>query len=109
MSEIKRMSLREAMSMKTATSVTVGEVYEINGLNYRYVEDKINGGDRICLILETNKGNIYAPSAIANAFEATMLEEGEQAANEILIGTTCKGVSYYSKRFKKDCITLEFC
>ena len=64
--------LREALSMKSAISPTPGEIYHVTGVTCRTVPDTINGGDRLCVILETDKGNIFAPSAIASGCEETV-------------------------------------
>lgn len=102
------MNLREALSMKSAVSPTVGEIYHVTGVTSRMVKDNINGGERLCVILETDKGNIFAPSAVANGYEITCNEEGEEAAQAMIVGTDLRCVKYYSKKFKKDCVTLEF-
>ena len=99
--------LREALSMKSAISPTVGEVYHVNGVSCRTVPDTINGGDRLCVILETDKGNIFAPSAIANGYEETVKKEGENVAQEMLVGADLRCVQYFSKKFRKQCTTLE--
>lgn len=100
-------NLREALSMKSAISPTVGEVYHVNGVSSRMVPDSINGGDRLCVILETDKGNIFAPSAIANGYEETSKTEGENVARDLIVGTDLRCVQYFSKKFKKNCVTLE--
>lgn len=100
-------NLREALSMKSAISPTVGEVYHVNGVSSRMVPDSINGGDRLCVILETDKGNIFAPSAIANGYEETAKTEGENVARDLIVGTDLRCVQYFSKKFKKNCVTLE--
>lgn len=100
-------NLREALSMKSAISPTVGEVYHVNGVSSRIVPDTINGGERLCVILETDKGNIFAPSAIANGYDETAKTEGENVAKEMLVGADLRCVQYFSKKFKKNCVTLE--
>lgn len=100
-------SLREALSMKSAVSPTPGEVYHVTGVSSRTVSDTINGGNRLCVILETDKGNIFAPSAIANGYEETAMTEGEDVANEMLVGVDLRCVQYFSKKFRKQCTTLE--
>ena len=99
--------LREALSMKSAISPTVGEVYHVTGVSSRTVPDTINGGDRLCVILETDKGNIFAPSAIANGYDETAKTEGENVAQEMLVGADLRCVQYFSKKFRKQCTTLE--
>ena len=100
-------SLREALSMKSAISPTVGEVYHVTGVSSRIVPDTINGGNRLCVILETDKGNIFAPSAIANGYDETAKTEGENGAQEMRIGADLRCVQYFSKKFKKNCVSLE--
>ena len=100
-------SLREALSMKSAISPTPGEIYHVTGVTCRTVPDTINGGDRLCVILETDKGNIFAPSAIANGYEETAKTEGENVAKEMLVGAVLRCVQYFSKKFRKQCTTLE--
>ena len=100
-------SLREALSMKSAISPTPGEIYHVTGVTCRTVLDTINGGDRLCVILETDKGNIFAPSAIANGYEETAKTEGENVAQEMLVGADLRCVQYFSKKFRKQCTTLE--
>lgn len=100
-------SLREALSMKSAVSPIVGEVYHVTGVSSRIVPDTINGGNRLCVILETDKGNIFAPSSIANGYDETVKTEGENVAQEMLVGADLRCVQYFSKKFKKNCVTLE--
>ena len=100
-------NLREALSMKSAISPTVGEVYHVTGVSSRLVPDSINGGNRLCVILETDKGNIFAPSAIANGYDETAKTEGEDVARDLIVGTDLRCVQYFSKKFKKNCVTLE--
>ena len=100
-------NLREALSMKSAISPTVGEIYHVTGVSSRTVPDSINGGERLCVILETDKGNIFAPSAIANGYDETAKTEGENVAKEMLVGADRRCVQYFSKKFKKNCVTLE--
>lgn len=100
-------SLRDALTMKTASSPTVGEIYHVTGLTTRVVPDTFNGGERLCVILETDKGNIFAPSAIAMGYQETAQTDGEDAAADMLIGADLRCVQYYSKKFRKDCTTLE--
>ena len=100
-------NLREALAMKSAVSPTPGEVYHVTGVSSRVVPDTINGGERLCVILETDKGNIFAPSAIANGYEETAKTEGENVAQEMLVGADLRCVKYYSKKFRKECTTLE--
>lgn len=100
-------NLREALAIKTAVSPTPGEIYHVTGVSSRTVPDTINGGERLCVILETDKGNIFAPSAIANGYEETANTEGENVAQEMLVGSDLRCVQYYSKKFRKQCTTLE--
>ena len=100
-------SLREALAMKSAVSPTVGEVYHVTGVSCRTVPDTINGGERLCVILETDKGNIFAPSALAHGYDETAKTEGENVAKEMLVGADLRCVQYFSKKFKKNCVTLE--
>lgn len=102
------MNLREVLSMKSATSPVVGEIYHVTGVNSRMVKDSINGGERLCVILETDKGSIFAPSAIANGYDITCKDEGEEVAQAMIVGSDLRCVEYYSKKFKKKCVTLEF-
>lgn len=100
-------NLREALEMKSAVSPTPGEIYHVTGVSSRTVPDTINGGERLCVILETDKGNIFAPSAIANGYDETVKTEGENVAREMLVGADLRCVQYYSKKFRKQCTTLE--
>lgn len=100
-------NLREALAMKSAVSPTPGEIYHVTGVSSRTVPDTINGGERLCVILGTDKGNIFAPSAIANGYEETAKTEGENVAQEMLVGSDLRCVQYYSKKFRKQCTTLE--
>lgn len=100
-------NLREALAMKSAVSPTPGEIYHVTGVSCRTAPDTINGGQRLCVILETDKGNIFAPSAIANGYEETANTEGEDVAQEMLVGSDLRCVQYYSKKFRKQCTTLE--
>lgn len=100
-------NLREVLEMKSAVSPTVGEIYHVTGVFSRTIPDTINGGDRLCVVLETDKGNIFAPSAIANGYEETAKTEGENVAREMLVGSDLRCVQYYSKKFRKQCTTLE--
>lgn len=102
------MNLREALSMKSAQPPVVGEIYHVTGISTRMVDDTFNGGKRLCVILDTDKGSIFAPAAVAQGYEMTAKEEGEMAAQEVLVGSDLRCVKYYSKKFKKDCVTLEF-
>ena len=100
-------NLREALAMKSAVSPPPGEIYHVTGVSSRTVPDTINGGERLCVILETDKGNIFAPSAIANGYDETAKTEGENVAREMLVGADLRCVQYYSKKFRKQCTTLE--
>lgn len=100
-------NLREALAMKSAVSPTPGEIYHVTGVSSRTVPDAINGGERLCVILETDKGNIFAPSAIANGYDETVKTEGENVAREMLVGADLRCVQYFSKKFRKQCTTLE--
>ena len=100
-------SLREALSMKSAISPTPGEIDHVTGVTGRTVPDALNGGDRLCVSLETDKGNIFAPSAIANGYEETAKTEGENVSQEIRAGADLRLVQHSSKTSRKQCTTLE--
>lgn len=100
-------NLREVLEMKSAASPTPGEIYHVTGVSSRIVPDTINGGERLCVILETDKGNIFAPSAIAIGYEETAKADGEAVAREMIVGSDLRCVQYYSKKFRKQCTTLE--
>lgn len=84
-----------------ASKPVVGEVYEVSGIELREIEDKFNGGTRNALILHTDKGAIYASSAMAK--EAS---EDFADAEKTLVGSTLRAVEYYNARLNRNLITF---
>ena len=101
------MNLHDTLSMKSASAPVVGEIYHVTGIATREVPDTINGGKRMSVVLSTDKGSIYAPSAVGNAYLEMAASDPDGAAAE-LIGSDLRCVEYFSKRFGKTCRTLEF-
>lgn len=103
------MNLNDFMSLRTASKVVVGEYYLIKGYTFKNVEDRFHpGSERSQVVLETDKGRVWAPSGLANAIAETRVQpDGEAMVNSLLIGSVMKGSEYYSKTIKKNVITLE--
>lgn len=81
-----------------------GEVYTVREIELTMVDDKFNfGKQRPQLILSTDKGRIFAPSAMARA----ALEDFEDAKNT-LTGAKLVATTYFSSRFNKEVVTLNF-
>ena len=94
------MSMNEIMNR--AQKPVVGERYTVNALELRTVEDKYNQGQlRDVLIMHTDKGAIYATSAMAKAAVENMDE-----AVECLCGKTIIASEYYNARLNRNLITF---
>ena len=94
------MSMNEIMNR--AQKPVVGERYTVNSLELRTVEDKYNQGQlRDVLIMHTDKGAIYATSAMAKAAAENMDE-----AVECLCGKTIIASEYYNVRLNRNLITF---
>ena len=94
------MSMSEIMNR--AQKPVIGEHYTVNALELRTVEDKYNPGQtRDVLIMHTDKGAIYATSAMAKAAVEDM-----QDAESCLIGKTVIASEYYNARMNRNLITF---
>ena len=94
------MSMNEIMNR--AQKPVIGEHYKVNSLELRTVEDKYNQGQlRDVLIMHTDKGAIYATSAMATAAAENMDE-----AVECLCGKTIIASEYYNTRLNRNLITF---
>lgn len=94
------MSMNEIMNR--AQKPVIGERYTVNALELRMVEDKFNQGQlRNVLVMHTDKGAIYATSAMANAAYENMDE-----AVECLCGKTIIASEYYNTRLNRNLITF---
>ena len=88
--------------MNRARKPVVGERYTVNALELRTVEDKYHPGQiRDVLILHTDKGAIYATSAMAKAAAGDMAD-----AEKCLIGKTVIAAEYYNTRLNRNLITF---
>lgn len=95
------MALKDILARRAVSSIVVGERYTVKSARMIEVADKYNGGTRALLILETDKGDIYAP----NAWARELAEDWSQV--DELLGKTFEGREYMSKRFNKTVRTLE--
>ena len=94
------MSMSEIMNR--AQKPVIGERYTVNALELRTVEDKYNPGKtREVLIMHTDKGAIYATSAMAKAAAEDMAD-----AEKCLIGKTVIASEYYNTRLNRNLITF---
>ena len=94
------MSMNEIMNR--AQKPVVGERYTVNALELRSVDDKFNPGQtRDVLIMRTDKGAIYATSAMAKAAAEDMAD-----AEKCLIGKTVIASEYYNARLNRNLITF---
>ena len=94
------MSMSDIMSR--AQKPTVGERYTVNALELRMVDDKFNPGQtRHVLVMHTDKGAIYATSAMAKAAAEDMAD-----AEKCLIGKTVIASEYYNTRLNRNLITF---
>ena len=94
------MSMSEIMNR--AQKPVIGEHYTVNALELRTVEDKYNPGQtREVLIMHTDKGAIYATSAMAKAAVEDMAD-----AEKCLIGKTVIASEYYNTRLNRNLITF---
>ena len=88
--------------MNRAQKPVIGERYTVNALELRTVEDKYNPGQtRDMLIMHTDKGAIYATSAMAKAAVEDMHD-----ADSYLIGKTVIASEYYNARLNRNLITF---
>ena len=88
--------------MNRAQKPVIGERYTVNALELRTVEDKYNPGQtRNVLIMHTDKGAIYATSAMAKAAVEDMAD-----AEKCLIGKTVIASEYYNTRLNRNLITF---
>lgn len=80
----------------------VGERYTVNALELRSVDDKFNPGQRRdVLVMRTDKGAIYATSAMAKAAAGDMAD-----AEKCLVGKTIIASEYYNTRLNRNLITF---
>ena len=94
------MSMSEIMNR--AQKPVVGERYTVNSLELRSVDDKFNPGQRRnVLVMHTDKGVIYATSAMAKAAAEDMAD-----AEKCLIGKTIIASEYYNTRLNRNLITF---
>ena len=94
------MSMNEIMNR--AQKPVIGERYTVNALELRTVEDKYNHGQlRDVLIMHTDKGAIYATSAMTKAAAEDMAD-----AEKCLIGKTIVASEYYNTRLNRNLITF---
>ena len=88
--------------LNRAQRPVVGERYKVNSLELRSVDDKFNPGQaREVLIMHTDKGAIYATSAMAKAAGEDMAD-----ADKCLVGKTVIASEYYSTRLNRNLITF---
>ena len=88
--------------MNRAQKATIGERYTVNALELRTVEDKFNPGQlRNVLVMHTDKGAIYATSAMAKAAYDDMRE-----AEECLVGKTIVASEYYNTKMNRNLIAF---
>lgn len=88
--------------MNRAQKPVIGERYTVNALELRTVEDKYNPGQtHEVLIMHTDKGAIYATSAMAKAAAEDMRD-----AESCLIGKTIIASEYYNARLNRNLITF---
>ena len=88
--------------MNRAQKPVIGERYTVNARELRTAEDKYNPGQtRDVLIMHTDKGAIYATSAMAKAAAEDMAD-----AEKCLVGKTIVAGEYYNTRLNKNLITF---
>ena len=88
--------------MNRAQKPVIGEHYTVNALELRTVEDKYNPGQtRDVLVMHTDKGAIYATSAMAKAAAEDMAD-----AEKCLIGKTVIASEYYNTRLNRNLTTF---
>ena len=88
--------------LNRAQKPVIGERYTVNALELRMVDDKFNPGQaRDVLIMHTDKGAIYATSAMAKAAAEDMRD-----AETCLIGKTVVASEYYNTRLNRNLITF---
>ena len=94
------MSMSDIMSR--AQKPVIGERYTVNDLELRVVADKYNPGKlRNVLIMHTDKGAIYATTAMANCAKEDMTD-----AENCLIGKTIVATEYYNTRLNRNLTTF---
>ena len=85
-----------------AQKPVIGERYTVNALELRTVEDKYNPGQtRGVLVMHTDKGAIYATSAMAKAAVEDMHD-----AETCLVGKTVIASEYYNARLNRNLVTF---
>ena len=88
--------------MNRAQKPVIGERYTVNALELRTVEDKYNPGQtRDVLVMHTDKGAIYATSAMAKAAAVDMHD-----AESCLVGKTIIASEYYNTRLNRNLTTF---
>ena len=88
--------------LNRAQKPVIGERYTVNALELRMVDEKFNPGQaRDVLIMHTDKGAIYATSAMAKAAAEDMRD-----AETCLIGKTVVASEYYNTRLNRNLITF---
>ena len=88
--------------LNRAQKPVVGERYTVNALELRSVDDKFNPGQRRdVLVMHTDKGAIYATSAMAKAAAEDMPD-----AEKCLVGKTIIAGEYYNTRLNRNLITF---
>lgn len=94
------MSMNDVLNR--AQKPVIGERYTVNALELRTVEDKYNPGQtREVLVMHTDKGAIYATSAMAKAAAEDMRD-----AETCLVGKTIIASEYYNVRLNRNLITF---
>lgn len=88
--------------MNHAQKPIIGERYTVNSLELRSIDDKFNPGQRRdVLVMHTDKGAIYATSAMAKAAAEDMAD-----AEKCLVGKTIIASEYYNTRLNRNLITF---
>lgn len=88
--------------LNRAQKPVVGERYTVNALELRMIDDKFNPGQtHDVLVMHTDKGAIYATSAMAKAAVEDMSD-----AEKCLIGKTVIASEYYNTKLNRNLITF---
>lgn len=102
------MNLNEFLTKRSIGRITVGEYYLIKSYELNMVDDPFKrGAKRPQVILNTDKGLFYAPSGLSDAIKITTETQGSEAAQKLMSNIIMKGITYHSKNFDKDVISLE--